>query len=272
MKHIINYGLKFMGVIFFIIALGFTGLQTYSLIYEISGENFMTAMLGLIMFEFAMIYWWFQFQYSADGIPQLALSLLLTISALVFVLGATALKMGAVSMEAFGDNTANMLVTAAVLTNVSAKLLYPLLSQDMMEEIWGKAVAGMWMLKAFKAAERTSDDQVKALAAQLGDHLFETKQQQLMTKYGLSPISLPKPSTAVDTPLTIDHDDIPDAEAYAYAATPPAQEEAFTLSEDAEGRRGLTKDEFMGMVSSLFEVESNPEENVTPTDEDTPLS
>lgn len=194
MKHIINYGLKFLSGLFFIVALGFTAVQTYSLIFQITSGNIVTAILGLIMFEFAMIYWWLKFQYEADGIPQLALSGLLAVVALVFVLSATALKLGAVPLDAFGDNTANMLITAAVIVNVTAKLLYPLLSQEKMEEIWQKALSGMWTLRAFQAAERHSEERVKELAGQLGTHMYNTAQLNLMTKYGLSSMALPMPA------------------------------------------------------------------------------
>jgi hypothetical protein len=197
MKHITAFIAKLVGGIFFLIALVFTGIQTYSLIYDISG-NFWTATLGLIMFEFAMIYWWAIFQYSADGIPQLGLSALLTVIALIFVLTATALKLGAVDMQAFGPATANLLVTGAVIANVVGKMLFPLLSQKTMEDIWGRAIQGKWVMAAYASAERQSDVHVQRLTDSVGAQLFARAEKELMTKYGIISESKALPANTIE--------------------------------------------------------------------------
>ncbi len=49
--------LRFLGYLFGILVLGFTGFQTWSLLYTVSNST-IVAILGLVLFEGSMLYWW----------------------------------------------------------------------------------------------------------------------------------------------------------------------------------------------------------------------
>ena len=99
MKDLSKSALNIIGILFAGLLLSYTGYQTFSLLLEVSGSPLIAA-IGLIMFEVGMLYWWQVFRNSAEGLMQMALSFLVFIACLTFVVMATALKLGAVDAGA----------------------------------------------------------------------------------------------------------------------------------------------------------------------------
>ena len=177
--------LGFLGVIFALLVLGFTGFQTWSLLYEVSG-NAVTAVIGLALFEGGMLYWWFAFQKEAEGIGQMALSLMMAIFGLLLVGGATALHLGAVGAEALGPHTPARLVTLAAVINLIGKFMFPLLAPAIFEDIWMRALEGKISNRAYKDADSQVDDLAAQLGIEIGGELTRKVKVRMLTHYGLT--------------------------------------------------------------------------------------
>lgn len=160
--------LRFLGYLFSILVLSFTGFQTWSLLYSVSSSTFI-AVLGLVLFEGSMLYWWFFFQKEAEGLLQMGLSLLVAIFGLILVGGATALHLGAVDADVLGQQTPARLVTMAAIVNLVAKFLMPLLHPDVMKITYKKALTGKVMTQTFSQFET----KVKEIAVQLAEEVAE---------------------------------------------------------------------------------------------------
>lgn len=172
--------LKILGIVFGVLLLSFTGYQTWSLLYEVTGNPIIAA-IGLATFEGGMLYWWFHFQKKAEGLFQLVLSLLGFLYDLFMVMGATALHLGAVDPTIFGSATPAKLVTVAIITNITLELLMPLFSPDTMLKIKGKAAEGKILQASFKKLDTTVDDMSAQLAASIADDMFQDLQLQVLS-------------------------------------------------------------------------------------------
>ena len=146
-----------VGYFFGALVIAFTGFQTWSLLFEATG-NELVALLGLVLFEGGMLYWWVCFQYTAKGLGQLALSIGMAVLSLCVVSLAAALHLGAVSAGVFGANTVSVLITAAAVMNLGAKFAYPLLSPHMIESIRDKVMEGRINTAVYKAVESKMED------------------------------------------------------------------------------------------------------------------
>ena len=160
--------LKFAGILFAVLVLGFTGFQTWSLLYTVSG-NAIISTLGLALFEGGMLYWWFFFQASAEGLLQMALSLLAAVFGLFLVGGATALHLGAVDAATFGAHTPAKLITTAAVVNLVVKFLMPLLHPDVMKTTYEKTTEGKILKQAYDRFQAKADDIAEELANQMAE-------------------------------------------------------------------------------------------------------
>jgi len=158
--------LKVAGLLFLALILAFTGYQTWSLLYAVS-ESVLTSVLGLVLFEASMLYWWLFFQNSAEGLPQMALSLMAAVLGLLLVGGATAIHLGAFSAEVVGSSTPARLITVAAILNLVVKFTMPLLHPDVVKSMYQKAAKGRILAKAYQALDVRSD----AIAEELADQL-----------------------------------------------------------------------------------------------------
>ncbi|MBK9053320.1 MAG: hypothetical protein IPL78_21195 [Chloroflexi bacterium] len=196
MNELFKKVIQFMGILFAALVIGFTGYQTYSLLSEVSG-NPLIAWLGLALFEGGMLYWWFVFQKEAEGIGQLALSLLLFVFGLALVAGSTGLHLGAIDAAAFGANTPAKLVTIAAIINLIGKTLYPIFSPTTFGHIWERALEGVVMAKAYKAAQGKADDMAEKLADNVGNEIVRRLTVSVLTNHQLrheaekAPLALP---------------------------------------------------------------------------------
>lgn len=179
--------LRFLGYLFGILVLGFTGFQTWSLLYTVSNST-IVAILGLVLFEGSMLYWWAFFQREAEGLLQMGLSLLVAIFGLLLVGGATALHLGAVDADVLGQQTPARLVTVAAVVNLVAKFLMPLLHPDVMKTTYKKALTGKVMTQTFSQFET----KVKEIAVQLAEEVAEDWKEDVRQEILALHMSRPK--------------------------------------------------------------------------------
>jgi hypothetical protein len=178
MKELTKSGLTIVGFLFAILLLAFTGVQTFSLILAITGSAIM-AVVGLTMFEGGMLYWWQVFRAQAEGLLQMSLSLLVFLACLLFVVTATALKLGAVDASILGVSTPAKLITAAAVIQLTAKLLFPLLHPDVVDAINERVREG----KILDAASKKFDKRVDGIADDYADMMVEEKTARMMTRF-----------------------------------------------------------------------------------------
>lgn len=158
--------LSIAGYIFAALLLTFTATQTYALLYSIS-QNHLTAAIGLIVFEVGMLYWWSVFRRDATGLLQMAISLLMFVVSMAFVITAVALHLGAVDPTFLGSQTPARIIVLAVLLNLVAKLVYPLVHPDVSEVINDRAQEGKLLGMAEKIYNTKMDDDARELADEL---------------------------------------------------------------------------------------------------------
>jgi hypothetical protein len=180
MKDLTKSGLSIVGILFAFLLLGYTGYQTFTLLNEVSGSPLIAA-IGLIMFEVGMLYWWFTFRTDAEGLPQMALSLLVFLACLTFVIMATALQLGAVGADVLGQNTPAKIITAAAVIQLAAKLFFPLLHPDMMSTIMDRVQDGRITLAAHNKFEKRVD----GIASEYSDMMVEERTARLISKMNL---------------------------------------------------------------------------------------
>lgn len=176
MKDIIKSALAFVGPAFALLLLGFTGYQTFTLILAVTGSPIIAA-IGLILFEGGMMYWWFVFRSEAEGLPQMALSLMVFVACLVLVVIATALKLGAVDRTVLGVNTPAKIITAAAVIQLAAKLIFPLLHPEVSHAIKERAQEG----KIISTADKKFEARVDGLADTYADAKAEVQVARLLT-------------------------------------------------------------------------------------------
>ena len=156
------------GYLFAGLLLAFTSTQTYSLLYQVSGSH-LTAVIGLVLFEGGMIYWWSVFRREAAGLIQMALSFLMFVVGLVLVTTAVALHLGAVDVAFMGPETPARIIIIATLLNLIAKLPYPLTDPETFTLITERAHEGKILNRTYKRFETKIED----IADELSDDMAE---------------------------------------------------------------------------------------------------
>lgn len=178
MKDLSKSGLTIVGILFAGLLLAYTGYQTFSLLNDASG-NPLIAAVGLIMFEGGMLYWWFVFRNSAEGLLQMALSFLVFIACLTFVILATALKLGAVDAAVLGVNTPAKIITVAAVVQLASKLFFPILHPDSTRAITERSQEG----KILRTANDKFEKRIDGIAAEYADGMVEEWTARLMTGF-----------------------------------------------------------------------------------------
>ena len=174
----------FLGIAFGLLVLAFTGYQTWSLLFEVTGNAVMAA-VGLIFFEGGLLYWWAVFQKSAEGTAQMALSVLMAGFGLLLVISATALHLGAIGGSVLGEHTGAQLIVLAAVVNLIGKFLYPLFSPATSEDIFIRSMEGTITKKAYKDAESKAERLAIGIADRIGDEIARRMEFKLLVNYGL---------------------------------------------------------------------------------------
>lgn len=198
--------IKILGFVFLLLVLTFTAIQTWSLLYAVS-KNAITATAGLVLFEGGMIYWWLTFQKSAEGITQMAISLVWAIIGLILVAGSTALHLQAIDATILGDHTPARLITMAAIINLVGKFAFPLVAPETFQNIMTRTLEGSLMLHAYKEAEAQMNERARELASLIGQHMVKQMTIQLLTSKGLE-----HTIAHTETPIDTDGDGQPDAQ------------------------------------------------------------
>jgi hypothetical protein len=152
-KNVLGIG----GYLFAGLLVVFTATQTYALLFDVSASH-VTAIIGLVLFEGGMLYWWQVFRREADGIPQMGISIIMFVVGLLLVTAAVALHLGAVDIEFLGDNTPARIIIVAVLLNLIAKLIYPLVAPAVFTVITERAHEGKILAGTYKKFEAKIND------------------------------------------------------------------------------------------------------------------
>lgn len=192
MKHLMSGVVQLLGSLFGVLVLAFTGYQTWMLLFEVS-QNAIVATIGLILFEGGTIYWWSIFKSEAKGIMQMALSLLLFVFGLLLMVGSNGLHLGAIDPTFLGEKTPERLILVAAVISLVGKLLFPLLSPEMTQDIWRRALQGMLMVRALMKTEATIEEQSQRIANVLGADMARDVEMTLYTQYHI-PHNLHRPA------------------------------------------------------------------------------
>lgn len=188
-----------MGLLFGLLVIGFTGFQTYSLLFETSDSHIM-AVIGLVLFEGGMLYWWLVFQKHAAGIYQMAISLIMAIFGLLLVILATGLHLGAFGSSFLGENTGAKVIVVAAIVNLVGKFAFPLFEPETFNQIWQRALEGKISLRAFKDAEGKADDMAADLSDRIGREITRRLEVDMLTHFGLSHNLERKPEIVLPSP------------------------------------------------------------------------
>lgn len=182
MKDLFKDTMKIAGLVFGIVLVVFTGTQTYQLLYSISGSH-ITAAIGLVLFEVGLLYWWFVFQKDAEGLMQMAISLIMFVVCLLLVTSATALNLGAVEETILGSDTPAKIITIAALLQLAAKLIYPLVEPERFRLIMEKAQEGKILAATHRRFEDKIDEIAEELSNELADEWLERSRLNIGTKW-----------------------------------------------------------------------------------------
>ena len=165
---------KIFGYILATLIVLFSGYNTFRLLHESSG-NLIIATLGLVFFEGGMLYWWLNFQHGSDGLPQMAISLLVFALCLLGVIVANAVELGAYEL-ALGSHLPQQLTVGALIVQLVAKLIFPLVSPETARKIKTRILEGQLMARAETMLDSkmnlVSDDFAKKMSDNARDNLL----------------------------------------------------------------------------------------------------
>ena len=174
--------LSIAGYLFAGLLIAFTSINTYSLLYDVSG-NHLTAAIGLILFEAGMIYWWSVFRREADGLFQMAISLLMFVVSLLLVTTAVALHLGAVDATFLGEQTPARIIILATLLNLIAKLIYPLVSPDTFTKITERAHEGKMLSQTYQKFNTKIDDITDEVSDEMAEEWKDRTRRKVLTEW-----------------------------------------------------------------------------------------
>lgn len=160
--------IKILSLFFGALLLTFTGTETYAFLLDVTGVALIAA-VGLIMFEGGFLYWALEFKKNAEGLLQMAISLLASLLDFAAVLAAVSLRLGAFDQNVLGPTTGPKIVVVAVLVNLAAKYTYDLAHPDNTKNIYKRASEGLILLRTFKAFGEKTEEIAQELADEMGE-------------------------------------------------------------------------------------------------------
>ncbi len=177
LSHTIN---KIASYIFATLVLCFSSYNTWLLLYNTSG-SIVIATLGLLLFEGGMLFWWHSFQHGANGLPQMAVSLIVFALCLIAVGAANMIELGAITLGV-DSHLPNQLIVGATLIHLTAKMIYPLISPETARAIKTKILEG----KLIDKADTMLDSKMGALAEPIAERMAESAKNALLLSIGYS--------------------------------------------------------------------------------------
>jgi len=182
MDELFRKALSIAGYLFAGLLIAFTSINTYSLLYAVSGSH-LTAAIGLILFEAGMIYWWSVFRREAAGLLQMAISLLMFVVSLLLVTMAVALHLGAVDPTFLGSETPARIIIVAVLLNLIAKLIYPLVHPDVFTAITERAHEGKILNETYRKFNTKIDDITDEVSDEMAEEWKDRTRRKTLTAW-----------------------------------------------------------------------------------------
>lgn len=174
--------LSIAGYLFAGLLIAFTSINTYALLYAVS-QNHLTAAIGLILFEAGMIYWWSVFRREAEGLFQMAISLLMFVVSLLLVTTAVALHLGAVDATFLGPATPSRIIILATLLNLIAKLVYPLVHPSVFTVVTERAHEGKILNETYRKFNTKIDEITNDLSDEMAEEWKERTRRRTLTDW-----------------------------------------------------------------------------------------
>lgn len=169
---------KILGYIFSVLVILFSSYNTFQLLHTSSG-NLIIAVLGLVLFEGGMVYWWLVFQNGAEGLPQMGIALLVFALCLLGVVIASGVELGAVQLS-LDSHLPQQLTVGALVVQLIAKMVYPLVSPETSRRIKTKILEGQLISKA----ETKLDGKMAELADDIAEKMSENAKDNLLLSIG----------------------------------------------------------------------------------------
>ena len=169
---------KIIGYIFAVLVVCFSSYNTFELLHKSSG-NLVIAVLGLALFEGGMLYWWLVFQNGSEGLPQMAISLLVFGLCLLGVIVANTVELGAYEL-ALDSHLPQQLTVGALIIQLVAKLVSPLVSPETARKIKTKILEGQLIAKA----ETMLDGKMSLVADDIANKMSDNARDTLLLSLG----------------------------------------------------------------------------------------
>lgn len=180
MKGITQHGLlPILGIVFKVGLLVVTAINTYGILYAISQDNLWAA-AALILFEGGLIYWWLVFKNDTESsVVQMAISLIMFITCLLLVAAANALHLGAISPDMLGEGTIEKVVIMAVVIQLAASLIYPMVSQEHLSALMTRIAIGLVWARAQSNVMNNLDHLAEQTQTEIEGRMWRTIQSSI---------------------------------------------------------------------------------------------
>lgn len=155
-----------LGILFGVLLVAFTGYETFAFLHSVTG-NVVVSVIGLIMFEGGFLYWAAVFKVAAEGLLQMAISLLGSLADIALVVMSVGIQLGAFDVSVIDPSFPSKVVIAAVIGNLLLKYFYSLSDPEVMKNIWGRSLQGLMLFKTFASLQTQVEDMATELAGDM---------------------------------------------------------------------------------------------------------
>ena len=169
---------KMLGYVFGGLVIMFSSYNTFELLHKSSG-NLIIAVLGLVLFEGGMVYWWLVFQNNSEGLPQMGIALTVFALCLTGVVIANMVELGAVQLS-LDSRLPQQLTVGALIVQLVAKMINPLVSPETARKIKTKILEGQLISKA----ESMLDAKMSLVADEIAEKMSDSARDTLLLSIG----------------------------------------------------------------------------------------
>lgn len=203
-KTLTKHGIMpILAPIFKLLLLIVTSINTYSFLLDASHGNRLWSIVGLVVFEGALMYWWLAFRHENEpSIMQLGVSLVMFIGNLLLVLAASAFHLSAVDPSLLGPSTISKVVIVAIAVNLAAAMIYPLMSMEETKKVVRNATSGIIWGKALTNLLHDTDELSEQLTAELKAEQWSSIENSIRRSASLSaPTVIEHPAEPTPRPV-----------------------------------------------------------------------
>ncbi|MBI5305500.1 MAG: hypothetical protein HY868_25450 [Chloroflexi bacterium] len=183
-----------IGWLFGLVVLGWTGYRSWHILYTTVAEDnsvlkFVIPVLGLVIFEGGMLYWFFNFVKKAEGTPQKAVSIVAAVLDTFFVLIAFLSDVTNATGAGMMDKAAPVaLVGIATAVNLIAKIADYITSPEVLHSIkiggHSDTIRDMAYQQLKDEMTAIADEKAKQYAGQLRGEVLGQTERMLNAKPG----------------------------------------------------------------------------------------